>query len=203
MTSANGSPLVPKVVQIWLERLTAEAFAPFGQLICARDDPPIFEAPHLRSWRQDFAIRGAAELMYIHYAHQPMAFSAIERHFRVTQTFIPLAGAASVMVVAAPTDLADWASLPEPGQLRAFYASGTVGLMLWRGTWHALTRFPAGPDGAGFAFLTDRDTQRELERQRVDGTPPGLTQEIDYRKRFDVAFEVIDPDGLLAASSVG
>jgi len=127
MTSANGSPLVPKVVQIWLERLTAEAFVPFGLLICARDDPPIFEAPHLRSWRQDFAIRGAAELMYIHYVHQPMAFSAIERHFRVTQTFIPLAGAASLMVVAAPTDPADWASLPEPGQLRAFYAPARSG----------------------------------------------------------------------------
>ena len=28
--------------------------------------------------------------------------------------------------------------------------------MLWRGTWHALTRFPATPGGAGFAFLTDR-----------------------------------------------
>ena len=98
--------------------------------------------------------------------HHPMAFSAIERYFRLTQTFFPLAGAASVMVVAAPTDPADWARSPEPGQLRAFYAPGTVGLMLWRGTWHAPTRFPAGPDGAGFAFLTDRDTQRELERQR-------------------------------------
>jgi ureidoglycolate hydrolase len=42
--------------------------------------------------------------------HQPMAFSAIERYFRLTQTFFPLAGAASVMVVAAPTDPADWAS---------------------------------------------------------------------------------------------
>jgi hypothetical protein len=30
---------------------------------------------------------GPTELMYIHYAHQPMAFSALERHFQVTQTF--------------------------------------------------------------------------------------------------------------------
>jgi hypothetical protein len=54
--------------------------------------------------------------------------------------------------------------------------------MLWRGTWHALTRFPATPGGAGFAFLTDANTQRELEQQRADGTPPKLTQEIDYRQ---------------------
>jgi hypothetical protein len=77
--------------------------------------------------------------MYIHYLHQPMVFSALERHFRVTQTFIPLGGAASVMLVAAPTDPNDWASPPEPGQLRAFYTPDTVGLMLWPGTWHALT----------------------------------------------------------------
>lgn len=199
----SGRP-APDIVQIRLEPLTAEAFAPFGQLICARgDDAPIFEAPHLRSWRQEFEVLGWTELMYIHYVHRPMAFSAIERHFRVTQTFIPLAGAASVMAVAAPTDPDDWTSLPEPGQLRAFYVPGTVGLMLWRGTWHALTRFPVGPDGAGFAFLTDRDTQRELERQRADGTPPRLTQEVDYLQHLGVSFEVVDPDRLLGVSGVG
>jgi len=192
---------MPDVVRIRLERLSAEAFAPFGQLVCARgDDPPNFEGPHLHSWRQRFEALGPTELMYIHYVHEPMAFSALERHFRVTQTFIPLGGAASVMVVAAPTDPDDWASLPDPGQMRAFHTPGTVGLMLWRGTWHALTRFPVGPDGAGFAFLTDADTQRELERQRNDGTPPRLTQEIDCRERFGVSFEVVDPDGLLAVS---
>jgi ureidoglycolate hydrolase len=40
------------------------------------------------------------------------------------------------MVAAPPTDPDDRASLPEPDQLRAFYARGSVGLMLWRGTWH-------------------------------------------------------------------
>jgi ureidoglycolate lyase len=188
------------VVQIRLERLSAEAFAPCGQLIGARrDERPVFEAPHLRSWRQAFEVLGPTEVMSIHYRPQPIAFSALERHFRVTQAFIPLGGAASVMVAAPPTDPDDWASLPEPGQLRAFHVPGTVGLMLWRGSWHALTRFPAGPDGADFVCLTDALTQRELERQRTDGTPPRLTQEIDYRECFGVSFEVIDPDGLLNA----
>lgn len=188
------------VVQIPLEVLSAEAFAPFGQLICARnDEPPIFGGAHLRSWRQQFEVQGPTELMYIHYVYQEMAFSALERHFQVTQTFIPLGGAASVMVAAPPTDPDDWASLPEPGQLRAFYVPGTVGLMLWRATWHALTRFPVGQDGAGFAFLTDAHTQRELERQQADGTPPKLTQQIDYGERFGVSFRIVDPAGALTA----
>ena len=104
------------------------------------------------------------------------------------------------MVVAAPTARE---SVPEPGALRAFYVPGTVGLMLWRGTWHALTRFPATRGGAGFDFLTDAQTQRELERQRADGTPPRLTQEIDYRERFGVSFKVVDPEGLLGAGAGG
>jgi hypothetical protein len=53
---------------------------------------------------------------------------------------------------------------------------GTIGLMLWRGTWHALTRFPTGSEGAGFVCLAGADIQRELERQRADGTPPRLSQ---------------------------
>ena len=190
-----------EVVEIRLERLSAEAFAPFGQLICAREDEaPIFEAPHLRSWRQDFENLGPTELMYIHYRHQPLEFSTFERHFQVSQTFVALGGAPSVMVVAAPSARE---SVPEPGELRAFYVPGTVGIMLWRGTWHALTRFPATPGGAGFAFLTDAHTQRELERQRADGTPPQLTQEIDYRERAGVSFKVVDPEGLLAAADAG
>ena len=54
-----------EVIEIRLERLSAEAFAPFGQLICARsDEPPIFEAPqHLRSSREDFEVLGPTELI--------------------------------------------------------------------------------------------------------------------------------------------
>ena len=167
-----------EVFEIRLERLSAEAFAPFGQLICARrDEAPIFEAPHLRSWRQDFEVLGPTELMYIHYLHRPIEFSTFERHYQVTQTFVALGGAASVMVVAPPTGRE---SVPEPSALR-----------------HALTRFPATPGGAGFAFLTDANTQRELEKQRADGTPPKLTQEIDYRERYGVSFKVVDPDRFL------
>jgi hypothetical protein len=62
-----------EAIEIRLERLSAEAFAPFGQLICARhDEPPSFTAPHLCSWRQEFEVLGPTELMYIHYRHQPI-----------------------------------------------------------------------------------------------------------------------------------
>ena len=187
-------------VEIPLRPLTPEGFAPFGQII--GDDPgtpPVFTGAQLRSWRMDFEVDGPAELMFIRYAHQrPFAFTALERHLSVTQTFVPLGGASSVMVVAAPTDPD---GVPDPAAVRAFHFPGDRGLILWRGTWHALTRFPIHPDGAAFAFITGRDTQRELERQLADGTPTRLTQVADYRERAGIGFEVVDPDGLLGTGA--
>jgi len=185
-----------RVVEIPMQPLTPDAFARFGQIVGDFDAPPIFEAPHLRSWRLDFELEGAAELMVVRYLHQPFEFTAIERHFDVTQSFMALGDQPSVMVVAAPTDPQDWSAVPEPDALRAFYIPGDRGTMLWRGTWHALTRFPVRPGSASFAMITGYDTQRELERQKADGAAPRLTQEVDYLTRAGVRFRVIDPEGL-------
>jgi ureidoglycolate lyase len=184
------------VVEIPLKRLTPDAFSPFGQIIGDRDAPPVFEAPHLRSWRLDFELDGRAELMAVRYIHQPFAFTALERHTAVTQSFIPLGDQPSVMVVAAPSGATE---IPEPDDVHAFHVPGEVGIMLWRGTWHALTRFPVRPEGAAFALITGYDTQRELEREKADGTPPTLTQAVDYQERGDLRFEVTDPDRLLGS----
>ena len=187
---------MPQVVEIPLQPLTAEAFASFGQILGDVDAPPVFEAPHLRSWRLDIELDGPAELMVVRYRHQPFELTTIERHFAVTQSFIPLGDQPSVMVVAAPTDPHDWSAVPAPNALRAFLIPGDCGIMLWRGTWHALTRFPVRPEGAAFAMITGYETQRELERQKASGAEPRLTQEVDYLERSAIGFRVIDPDGL-------
>ena len=190
-------------IEIPLRPLTAEGFAPFGQIVGGvPGTPPAFAAPQLESWRLDFDVDGPVELMLIRYAHRrPFEFTALERHLNVTQTFVPLGGAPSIMVVAPPTDPDDREGAPDPAAVRAFHVPGDRGLMLWRGTWHALTRFHVHPPGAAFAFLTGRDTQRELERQRADGTPPELTRVVDYRERRGIGFRVVDPDGLLDAAA--
>jgi len=187
-----------KTVEIALEPLTAEAFAPFGQLVAARDEPPAFDAPHLDAWQMDFAVDGEIELMVVRYIHQDMRWTTMERHFNVTQSFMALGGAASVMVVAEPTDAADRMVSPRPETVRAFLVDGAQGVMLWRGAWHALTRFPVPAAGGAFAMITGAATQHELERQNRDGTRPALTQVVDFEKEFGVGFTVADPQGLLA-----
>lgn len=192
---------MPRRIEIGLEPLAAEAFRPFGQVIGRLPSPPVFRAPHIESWRVDFGADGPVEVMFARYAHMPMEFAAMERHFDVTQSFVPLGGSASVMVVAPPTDRRGPGARPPAETVRAFYADGGGGILLWRGTWHALTRFPARPPHADFALITGLDTQREIERQREDGTRPALTEVHDFATADGVSFGVVDPLGLIGGAS--
>ena len=181
---------------IAIEPLSEDTFAPFGAIIGPSSAPPIFRNPKLHAWRMTYESDGPTELMFDRYFHQPPRFSKLERHFAVTQCFIPLGDVPTVMVVAAPTDPGDAGAIPAPEALRAFLFDVDYGLMLWRGTWHALDRFPVQPPHADFALLTCEITQRELETQKRDGIRPTLTQEVDYEALRGIHFTMEDPSGL-------
>jgi ureidoglycolate hydrolase len=102
-----------------------------------------------------------------------------------------------VMVVAPRTDETDRSVLPGPESLRAFLVEGSSGVLLWKGVWHALNRFPVQPPSAGFALLTATETQSELERQLHEGVAPQLTQAVDYETHFGIRFEVVDTRRML------
>ena len=189
---------MPRTRIIDLEALSADAFAPFGQVIAMPDRPPVFEGPHIQSWRMEFSAEGPAELMYVRYRHQPLRLQRMERHFTVAQSFIPMDGRPSVMIVAGPSDATDRLSVPHPDTVRAFYLEGTTGILLWPAAWHALTRFPLHPEGGAFAMITARATQQELEEQTRSGAEPRLTQVVDFGRAFGVELEVADPLGLMA-----
>lgn len=60
----------------------------------------------------------------------PFVVRALERHRLGSQSFVPLAGAAFIVVVA----LGDEA--PDPATLRAFHVDGSSGVTFARGVWH-------------------------------------------------------------------
>jgi ureidoglycolate lyase len=188
-----------RFVEVSVEPISAEAFAPFGQLIAKRNGQPAFFGDGLRAWRLDCDITGTTELLFVQYDYRPMVFSKIERHFTITQCFIPLDGAAMVMVVAPLTDPSDRSALPPPASVRAFLVGGDMGILLLKGVWHALNRFPVHRAAASFALITSTETQRELERQLNQGSEPELTQAVDYEQRFGVSFRIADPHRLLPA----
>lgn len=172
------------------------AFAPFGQVVQAPAGDSDLAGDRFRAWRIDFDADGPVQVMVVHYDEQPLRLNRLERHLAVSQTFISLAGQASVMVVAAPTE---GTAGPAPGDVHAFLVPGGGGVLMWPGTWHALSRFPVGPGGGDFVMITGDATQKELECQAAGGAAPTLTEIVDFERDPGTSIEIVDPDGLIAS----
>ena len=118
--------------------LTAEAFAPFGDVIqtagrewtwindntCRRFDDLA---------QIDVAAAGGRPLISVFEASPrtlPLQIRVLERHPLSSQAFFPL-DAQPFLVVVAGEDAGDWAD-----RLRAFWCAGTQGVNYRRNTWH-------------------------------------------------------------------
>lgn len=185
-----------RIVEVPLEPLSDEAFAPFGQIIGEQDRKPLFEGSDVKTWTVDFRIEGTLELHYVWFDYRPHEATSLERHFTVTQSFIPLGNAPSVNLFAAPTDPDDRDAIPKPEDMRAFYFGGETGVMMWTGTWHS-GRFPAQPPGGPSVLITSKETTVDLDKLLKDGRPGRLTQVVDYAAQFDTKMKIVDPSGLL------
>lgn len=163
-----------------VEPFTEESFAPFGIVVGPRAAPAEFKGNASEGWLMDFQAEGGAQLMYSRFHHQEMRFSVLERHFGVTQGFVPLNGTPLVMVVAPPTARAGADAAPDPASVRAFLMDGTRGLLMHEGTWHTLDRYPVRPPYVDVLFLTARATQEELMREQAGGPKPVLTELYDF-----------------------
>ena len=184
---------MPTVVQVALEPLREATFRPFGRIVGVDAEPPAVAFDGMHTWKAPFDADGAAEMTICRYFRQPIAWSRMERHLAVTQAFLPLAGVETALVVAPPTDPTQRDALPPPDSVRAFHMDGSVGVLLWRGTWHALRRFPLRAAHADIVLLTGRATQDELEQQAAGGPLPALTHEADYAALQGVTFRLANP----------
>lgn len=163
-----------KIRRLPIEPMTAEAFAPFGEVIESRERP----AAGRRFFPIDFRIEGRTTVDVIWQPIEGRRFRLLERHFKVTQAFLPLEGAPAVVAVAPPTDPADPDAVPRPEEVRAFLIDPGKGYCYRTGTWHSLDRYLLAPPGASFVILN------------VDPNP---TQVVDYSERFGVEFEIALP----------
>ncbi|MGE0800099.1 MAG: ureidoglycolate lyase [Lautropia sp.] len=165
------------VRQLRIERLTPEAFAPFGEIIGPAPRPPVTNRDLLarNAVRMAHAVppeRLAAFDVLDYWApvgaisQEPMKFGFLvprerawrvdwlERHLKGTQSFLPLGGQ-GMIVLAPPNDPFDSAAPPRAEDARAFLLDGTRGINLRLGTWH-WTPFPMTA-GAAFAILVRQD----------------------------------------------
>jgi ureidoglycolate hydrolase len=177
--------------------LTAESFAPFGEIVGGSAAPTDWTRPGLDAWKNAFSTEGRTELRVMRYHRQAPRLHVMERHVTVTESRMPMGGARAFMVVApsSPADRPD--EPPAPELARAFYLDGRAGLMFWLGTWHALDCYVIGADYADFAFISEVETEDEIETS-IDAFSGVRTQITDYHETHDCHFTVVDPLGLAA-----
>ena len=185
-----------RIVEVPVEPLTHNGFAPFGQIVGVLEGEPAWKRPRLTSWRMKFSMAGHPDLKMLRYHFQDMEFDMMENHITHTETRIPLSGGQFVMAVAAPTEPMDQSVKPNVEDIHAFLIDGTEGIMFWRGTWHALDTYPVRPPYTDVAFISEIETQREIEVEGADPASAKLTKIANFRED-DVRFKVIDPHGLL------
>ena len=175
--------------ELVIERATAEALAPFGELVggpAEMDAPPTsFYGSQVKTTRPTFISDEETEVAVCTLTRRPMEVRWMERHFKHTQVFLPLGGKPFVAVLAPPTDT----DLPNIDEARAFLFDGQAGLSMHIGTWH---EFPfAMFDGTQLVVLLRKETSMSLKAENVfdgEGKGPDLDKK-DITRRLGVVLK--------------
>jgi len=153
--------------ELQVQPATRENFAPYGVLVGVNEAVGSrtgqFYGDKVELWAPGGFVSDEQTVLSVARIHaRPPDVVWMERHFKHTQTFIPLHGNAFVAVLGAPTDTPH----PHPDTVRAFYFDGTCGAQLHIGTWHEFP-FPAG-DRAEVVVILRKETQANLEVKEND-----------------------------------
>lgn len=154
MTDAPAPVLSRTIVDMTVQPLTAEAFAPFGQVMTSTPDGKLFGPDDAQL---DIG-RGIPRFYIMGLKARPMGFRYITRHIRVTQCLASCGNKPWVIAVAPPNDPDNPDAKPDPAQIKAFHVPGTLGIKLDRSTWH-VGPFFNGP-AADFFNLELSDTNQ-------------------------------------------
>lgn len=129
-------------MQICVEQLTEEAFLRFG---CVLGEPQaaeptiVDEVSHVWVGISELMGIGRArgrQVTYLKIHGRPQKYDAIEKHETSAEVFIPLEGKSILLVV--PAEAIDRVGKPDMTQAKAFLMDGSRGVLLRRGTWHAV-----------------------------------------------------------------
>ncbi|WP_318269488.1 ureidoglycolate lyase [Salinisphaera orenii] len=137
MRNDSGAENARHTYEMRAEPLTADAFAPYGDVIASTGDATTIN----QGMGQRFANlasldvtadNGAATIHRVHAVAEPspVPLRLMERHPLSTQAFIPVDGQRYLVVVAPAGDA------PGPDALRVFVATGDQGINYHRGIWH-------------------------------------------------------------------
>ena len=173
---------------IKVEPVTRERFAKYGVLVGVDENASSrkssFYDDSVELWAPGGFISDDQTRLSVARIHvRPPKVMWMERHFKHTQTFIPLGGSQFVAVLGAPTDT----NQPDPDTVRAFHFDGTCGAQLHLGTWH---EFPfATNQSADVVVIIRAETQANLT---VIENDEAIGEDLEKRylqKRLGFGFE--------------
>jgi ureidoglycolate lyase len=139
-----------RILTVTAEPLSAEAWAPFGQVIGGPGDGSAECLLELRD-------NAVFNLDVLSYTWRPLRCDHLNRHHTATQALIPLGGSPAVVVVA-PGQI-DFSNPGHVDAIRAFTISGSQGINLAIATWH-WGPYPIGPE-VHLANFQARDVNRD------------------------------------------
>lgn len=127
----NDAPLV--IEDLKLTPITAENFRPYGTLVEATEDG----APFGPQDAQLDLSRGTPRFYIMRLEFRERIARHLTRHRQTTQVLASVGGKEWQLVVAPPYDIDNPGAEPHLDEIMAFNIPGNVGVMLYRGTWHA------------------------------------------------------------------
>ncbi len=170
---------------------TPAAVAPYGQILGYDESiepmPIDFYDGTVEVRRTvDFISDNQTELPLVTINRRPFDVRWMERHFKHTQTFIPLSGKPIVAVLAPPNDQ----QTPDLDKVSAFRFDGSAGFTMKLGTWH---EFPfALEDNTHVIVILRQEATDGLVRDNViqnEAESPDLEKR-DLAHRCGVSFRL-------------
>lgn len=150
------------------ERLTPEAFAPYGQVLRGPRRAADITKEHLAYWHNlaDIGFTEHPIWGFLSMKHRAPVLAELERHCFAHEVFIPLGTGVSVMPFALGGSPDVAGSTPDLKTLRLFILDGNTAVIVGRGVWHA-PAFPVTPAADFLLALEERTPASDLDIQTV------------------------------------
>ncbi len=185
----DGSSFERRTLEV--KTATPEALAPYGKVLGPGTGAPagisdFYEGKVAISAPVDFVSDGDTSLSLATLQPRTFELKYIERHFKHTQTFIPLGSKPFIAVFGAPTD----GEMPDLDALEAFRFDGLSGFTMHIGTWH---EFPFAIEAdTNIVVILRNETTRNLSSDNVENNEahgPDLDKK-NLGQRAGIIFEL-------------
>ena len=172
---------------------TPESVAAYGTLIDVPADdaalPVAFYEGTVRVYKPAAFISDEdTEITLASVDRREMSVRWLERHFKHTQTFIPLSGKPFIMVMAPPTEN----DVPDPMEAQAIFFDGSAGFALHIGTWHEFP-FAQVDDTRLIVVLRGEATNALMKDVALDGEAhSGDLDKKDIQARLGIELRIAE-----------